>query len=531
MLDLPDGTVLVSMSQSSSYSTSYLIYTPGSGPIPQGKPTINAVTETSCGNYVITGKLFNGISEGAAYGDDWQMSTNYPLVRLTNSAGDVYYATTFNWNRIGAVQTDSLKDTADFVLPSMPGGTYSLVVVANGFASNPTLFTTFGAAITSQTNINCTGTGSATVTASDGSTPYTYVWSPTGGNGSTATGLTAGTYTVTVTDNGGCAVSASVTITQTASLTSTPDTTGISCNGGSNGIANANISGGALPYTYLWQGGATTSSVSGLSAGTYTVTVHDSCGNSATAATLITQPVQLSIVGDSIIPILCNGEMGSASIISSGGTSPYTYTWSGGGGTNEFASLSAGTYTVTVQDSCGSSVTSTVTITQPSPLVVTTDSMDANSGVCSGEAWVNASGGTSPYTYLWTTGSQTTDTITGQCAGNYCCTVTDYNGCTQTTCVEVTSGIQNIEAGTSLIDVYPNPNDGIFTVGSLVSGGLSTMEIYNVLGQNVYSNTLEITKGSSFEINMSDKAAGIYFYRLLKADGSLLGEGKLIIQK
>src|SRR5581483_2766962 len=70
MLDLPDGSVLVSMSQSSSYSTSYLIYTPGSGPIPQGKPTIDGITKLTCNKYRITGKLFNGISEGACFGDD-----------------------------------------------------------------------------------------------------------------------------------------------------------------------------------------------------------------------------------------------------------------------------------------------------------------------------------------------------------------------------------------------------------------------------------------------------------------------------
>jgi hypothetical protein len=95
MLDLPDGTVLVSIDQANN-SKQYWIYTPGSAAIAQGKPTINSVYESSCGVYKATGKLFNGISEGASEGDDWQMSTNYPLIRLTNGT-NVYYATTSNW--------------------------------------------------------------------------------------------------------------------------------------------------------------------------------------------------------------------------------------------------------------------------------------------------------------------------------------------------------------------------------------------------------------------------------------------------
>ncbi len=221
MLDLPDGTVLVSVSQAHQYSETYLIYTPSGSPIPQGKPTINSVRKISCNYYSITGKLFNGISEGAAYGDDWQMATNYPLVRLTNGT-NVYYATTSNWNRKGALQTDSLEDSANFKLPSMPGGTYSLVVVANGFASNPVLFTTFGASISSVTNSACNG-GRATVTATDGVNPYTYSWSPNGGTKATASNLSAGNYTVTVTDASGCSATLGVTITAPTPLT-------LSCN-------------------------------------------------------------------------------------------------------------------------------------------------------------------------------------------------------------------------------------------------------------------------------------------------------------
>ncbi|HXB10809.1 MAG TPA: SprB repeat-containing protein, partial [Bacteroidia bacterium] len=207
MLDLPDGTVLLSISQTDTLPNQYYIYTPGSGPIPQGKPTLENVIPLSCNNYRITGKLFNGISEGAAYGDDWQMSTNWPLVRLTNGT-NVYYAKTTNWNRLGAVQTDSAEDTAYFALPSLPGGNYTVQVVVNGFASSPIPLTTFGVAITATNITSCFGTGSATASASFGAAPYTYSWSPSGGTDSIASGLSAGTYTITVTEVGGCTASA-----------------------------------------------------------------------------------------------------------------------------------------------------------------------------------------------------------------------------------------------------------------------------------------------------------------------------------
>ena len=136
MLDLPDGSVLVS----EQYDSIYYQYVPSGNPLAAGKPTISGISGT-CPNYVITGKLFNGISEGAAYGDDWQCSTNYPIVRLTDGT-NVYYAKTSNWNRIGAVMTDSLPDTADFVIPQMLQATYSVYVVVNGIPSNPVLLTT-----------------------------------------------------------------------------------------------------------------------------------------------------------------------------------------------------------------------------------------------------------------------------------------------------------------------------------------------------------------------------------------------------
>ncbi len=537
MLNLPDGTILVSISQH-SISGQYYIYTPGSAPIPQGKPTIDNITDIHCNSYYVTGKLFNGISEGASYGDDWQMATNYPLVRLTNGT-NVYYAPTTNWNRIGAVQTDSLEDTAYFTLPSMPGGTYSVVVVANGFASNPVMLTTFGVTITSHINIApCNSSqGSATAFASTGALPYTYLWSPSGGTNTTASNLTAGIYTVTVTEAGGCSVSASVAITQTPSLDVNIAVKEVSCIGGNNGAAAALVSGGTPTYTYLWSNGSTKTTISGLSIGTYSVIVSDSCGYTATASATITQPNPLTVIIDSTVNDLCYGGFnGKAFTKVTGGVMPYTYLWGLSAGTNATATdLIAATYAVLVTDSCGNTATARATITQPNPLVITTKVYNETPGEgCDGEAIVIPAGGTPPYTYLWLGGGQTTDTIKSHCAGNYCCVVTDSNGCSQTACVDIISGTDNLQTGNGGINIYPNPSAGIFTVTfshpELASASQTIIEIYNVLGQSVFSETIGSVHGDNL-INISKQPNGVYFYRVITEDENLLGQGKLIIQK
>jgi len=135
MLDLPDGSV---MYQS---STGLYFYQPSGTPLAQGKPVINAITQNGNGSFHLVGTGLNGISQGARYGDDKQMDSNYPIVRLTNTAnGNVYYARTFNWSST-SVMTGSRSLSTEFTLPAgLPNGTYSLVAVANG---NPSASMTF----------------------------------------------------------------------------------------------------------------------------------------------------------------------------------------------------------------------------------------------------------------------------------------------------------------------------------------------------------------------------------------------------
>lgn len=138
MLDLPDGSVLFIGGQN---TTALFVYTPSGTPLAAGRPAIDAITENMDGSYQLTGTNLTGISQGAAYGDDEQMNSNYPLVRMTNAAsGNVYYARTFNWNST-SVQTGSRLITTEFSLPqNLPAGAYSLVAEANGNPSAPVTF-------------------------------------------------------------------------------------------------------------------------------------------------------------------------------------------------------------------------------------------------------------------------------------------------------------------------------------------------------------------------------------------------------
>ena len=132
MLCLPDGNILYA----SQGNDQYYVYTPTGAPLAAGKPTVNSLIKLDCDTFLAVGTVFNGITEGAAYGDDWQMSSNYPIVRLTSN-DTVYYCATYNWNSTG-VMRGSAADTTQFVIPNtVPGGTYSLQVVANGNASDP----------------------------------------------------------------------------------------------------------------------------------------------------------------------------------------------------------------------------------------------------------------------------------------------------------------------------------------------------------------------------------------------------------
>jgi len=426
-------------------------------------------------------------------------------------------------------------------LSGLSGGTYTITTTDNnGCTETVSAVITqpasaLGISISSFTNVSSGAAGNITAdTATGGTQPYTYTWTGGAGTNLTATNLSAGTYTITASDNNGCTASASATITQAANAVgiSIASQTNVTCNGGITGNATANAAtGGTSPYTYSWSSGLGTNlTVTSLSAGTYSITVTDSTGCNANALVVISQPSVLGATTNIVSNVSCNGNSnGSASVGTTGGTSPYLYSWSNGASGTSATGLSEGTYTVTVSDSCGATASTPVIITQPATLTLSGDSADVT-GSCNGSAWIITVGGTMPYTYSWSTGGQTTDTITNQCVGDYCCVVTDANGCTGSVCINVDlfTGINQAGANSKGLRVYPNPNNGSFIMELSGTNGESSVEIYNILGQTILNEEL-LNKSNA--INLSSATSGIYFYRVVNENGALLGEGKIVIEK
>ncbi len=210
----------------------------------------------------------------------------------------------------------------------------------------------------------------------------------------------------------------------------------ISCYGGNNGVATAIVSGSYPPFTYVWSpGGATTAMVTGLTRGSYTVTVTDAKGDVAVSSVIITQPTALTVTPHIISNLTCyrsnNGNVSSAVL---GGTLPYTYLWSNGHTTFNITGQSAGTYILNVTDNSGCSETASVTVTQPTIVFASiTKTIPLCNGSSNGSMVAAGTGGTPPYTsYVWAPYGGTTTTATGLSAQTYTLVITDSKGCTGT---------------------------------------------------------------------------------------------------
>ena len=306
-----------------------------------------------------------------------------------NLSGSVNVATGGTWTTSGnGIFADDTLLTTTYT----PGGldvtsgtaTLTLTTTGNGScaATSDNMVLTINSAPTLTiitVDPSCSGgtDGSATVSASDGITPYTYTW-PNGATNAINTGLSAGSYTVTVTDNNSCKATVTGTITEPAAISVNITTTDVNCNGGTDGSATATVSGGVTPYVYNWSTTATTSSITSQPAGTHSLTVTDANGCGATNSVTITEPAPIALDPSvSIVNATCFGYLdGSIDITVTGGSSPYSYLWNDPNSsiTQDVASIGSGTYTVAVTDTAVGSVTVAVAIAiQPFASVAVTE--------------------------------------------------------------------------------------------------------------------------------------------------------------
>ncbi len=299
--------------------------------------------------------------------------------------------------------------------------------------------------VVGSSSVTCNGgtNGTATITAAGGTGSLTYTWAPVGGNDTTANGLSSGTYTCVVMDSLGCLRTASVTINQPTILSTPVVTTSVSCNGGTNGAATINTSGGTGPYTYTWVPStitSTTNIASNLGVGTYTCNILDAHNCPTFTTAVISQPLAISASVTTTSVSCHGGNDGTATASTSGGIGPYQYAWAPFGGSNAPAiNLTVGTYTVLITDvhtnpSCP--LTTTVTVVEPTAITATVTSTNILChGDHNGSATVNAIGGIGVLSYSWSPSSGlSSTTLPTLTAGSHTSTVKDANGCfTKTT--------------------------------------------------------------------------------------------------
>jgi hypothetical protein len=437
-------------------------------------------------------------------------------VTVAGSGGTSPYSYSIDGTHFGSSGTFS----------SLAAGSYTVTVRdGNGCATTQPVSITqptsaLGASVTSQTNVACFGspTGSVTVAGSGGTSPYTYSIDGTHfGSSGTFNNLAAASYTVTVRDGNGCTTTQPVAITQPTSALSASITsqTNVACFGSSTGSVTVAGSGGTSPYSYSIDGTnfASSGTFNNLAAGSYTVTVRDGNGCTATQSVSITQPTSaLSASITSQTNVACFGSStGGVTVAGSGGTSPYTYSINGStifGSSGTFSNLAAGSYTVTVKDANDCTTTQPVVITQPTSalsVAVTAQTNAACFGASTGSVTVAGSGGTSPYSYsIDGTNFGSSGTFNNLAAGSYTVTVKDGNGCTTTQPVNITQPTSALSAAvTSQTNVACfGSSTGSVTVAG--SGGTSPYA-YSIDGINFGSSgTFSNLAAGSYTVTVRD---------------------------
>ncbi len=382
------------------------------------------------------------------------------------------------------------------------------------------------AATTTGTEISCFGgsDGTLSVDVTGGTIQYVYTWS-NGGILSSIANVPAGIYTVTVTDLNNCTLVVSDTLTQPEQgLSSSITTTPVSCFSGSDGSVTVNVTGGTSPYVYNWQlasgGTAATKDLSNVDPGTYIVTITDdkACVLQDTAVVL-GPTIPLAFTSTTVAVSCFNGENGAIDVTSTGGTPPYSYMWANTSFVvmsttdEDLNNIAADDYSITVTDANGCTTAGLITVAEPArPVDITINTTDATCfQAANGVAATTATGGTGPYTYLWSNGDVNAN-VSNFIAGSYTLTVTDANGCSTTSDALIQQpGMLQTEAAMENVACKDGNTGAIRTT----TGGGTGPYTYNWAGGGSTKDNFELT-------------AGIYTLTVTDAQGCSVISGGMI---
>ena len=290
--------------------------------------------------------------------------------------------------------------------------------------------------------------------------------------------------------------------------------TDVTCFGACDGTALATPNAGTPPYTYQWNNGANTAAISNLCPGTYSVICTDVNNQGSCDTIIITEPPLLVCNITQTSTILCNGDTAGATANAVGGTPGYIYTWVYNGSPMPTQTgMTAGTYVCNIMDTHGCTATSSITITEPPAMTASSSIVDVTCfGANDGSITIsNVTGGTAPYTYLWTPNVGNTATVNNLPAGNYTCVVTDANGCfvTQTVAVSEPAQLTIQNSQTNLLcnavcigQASVVVNGGLPPYSYLWSNGSTNSSISNVCAGN-YSCTVTDLVGCIISSNFT----------------------------
>ncbi|HAD13991.1 MAG TPA: hypothetical protein DCF33_16320 [Saprospirales bacterium] len=348
---------------------------------------------------------------------------------------------------------------------------------------------TQGPTINIAQDISCNGgtNGSLTVVNPATLSATGYTWSGNAGTTQTVSNLGVGTYTVTVTYSNGTTATASRTLVAPPAISTTVNTTVVSCFGGNNGAIDLNVAGGTAPYTYNWGGGITIEDRANLTASIYTVTVTDAKGCTKTQTASVSGFIAI-VATPTVTNISCAGlTNGAISLNVVGGAGNYSYAWNSMDVTKDISNKPAGSYIVTVTD--GNNCTKVFsgpnfTITAPQAvapaLVSKTDVKCMNTPT--GSATLNVTGGTGTMSYCWSSGpgpcASLVQNPTNLMPGTYTVIATDANGCTGTlnniTIANPPSAL-SVQGSTTPSPCFDQPSGSIISNGT---GGWGTNYTY-----------------------------------------------------